>query len=169
MPVRDGSGNFALGERIRVPSGAKSRVRANIAAIRVLHLLDAEQRAATVAEQEVLARWSGWGAVPQVFDNNHDEFADFRADLRQLLSDHDYRQAEASILNAHYTDPGIAAQMWAALRHAGFTGGRVLEPGCGCGNFIGLAPTDAVMVGVEADPLIGADRRGALPRRADPQ
>ena len=60
--------------------------------------------------------------------------------LRRLLSEREYRQAEASVLNAHYTDPGIAAQMWAALRHAGFSGGRVLEPGCGCGTFIGLAP-----------------------------
>ena len=153
LPVVPGPGNFELGEWIRVPSGAKSRVQANIAAIRVLHLLDAEHRAATVAEQEMLARWSGWGAVPQVFDNNHDEFADVRTDLRRLLSDREYRQAEASVLNAHYTDPGIAAQMWAALRHAGFSGGRVLEPGCGCGTFIGLAPADAVMVGVEADPL----------------
>ncbi len=39
------------------------------------------------------------------------------------------------------------------LHEAGFTGGRVLEPGCGAGTFIGLAPPEARMVGVELDPI----------------
>ena len=39
------------------------------------------------------------------------------------------------------------------LHEAGFTGGRVLEPGCGAGTFIGLAPPEARMVGVEIDPI----------------
>ena len=42
----------------------------------------------------------------------------------------------------------------ALVRELGFTGGRVLEPGCGAGVFIGLAPAE------RAD-----DRRGA--RRHD--
>ena len=46
--------------------------------------------------------------------------------------------------------------MWKALQHAGFTGGRVLEPGCGAGTFIGLAPETAQMVGVEKDPISAA-------------
>ena len=33
--------------------------------------------------------------------------------------------------------------VWDLCRAAGFTGGRVLEPGCGSGLFIGLAPDDA--------------------------
>lgn len=43
------------------------------------------------------------------------------------------------------------------MRELGFTGGNVLEPGCGSGNFIGLAPTDTPlptrMIGVELDPI----------------
>jgi hypothetical protein len=35
----------------------------------------------------------------------------------------------------------------------GFTGGRVLEPGCGSGNFIGLALAGARVTGVELDPV----------------
>lgn len=145
--------NFELGMQIRVPSGAKARVRANLAAIRVVRGLDGELQAATADEQQILARWSGWGAVPQVFDTDNDEFAGERAELHEVLTEGEYRQAEASILNAHYTDPAVAAQMWTALRRAGFSGGRVLEPGCGSGNFLGLAPPDAVMVGVENDSL----------------
>lgn len=51
-----------------VPSGSKARIRANIAAVQLLRALQDAQRPATPAEQRVLATWSGWGAVPQVFD-----------------------------------------------------------------------------------------------------
>jgi hypothetical protein len=114
--------------------------------------LRAEDRAATPAEQETLARWSGWGAVPQIFDTSKEEWAGENAELRAVLSEEEYRSAQKNTLNAHYTDPEIAAALWQALSDAGFSGGRVLEPGSGAGTFIGLAPPEAVMVGVELDP-----------------
>ena len=43
--------------------------------------------------------------------------------------------------------------IWDTLARLGFDGGRVLEPGCGSGNFIGLAPDGAAMTGVELDPV----------------
>ena len=49
--------------------------------------------------------------------------------------------------------------IWDTLGKAGFAGtaGRVLEPGCGAGAFLGLAPaTAAEMVGVELDPTSAA-------------
>ncbi|GAB4931664.1 hypothetical protein MAHJHV34_44320 [Mycobacterium avium subsp. hominissuis] len=139
-----------------VPSGAKARARANIAAIELLHQLKTANRPATAAEQSVLAAWSGWGAVPEVFDPRNDTFTPERQRLRELLSPEQYRQAEASILNAHYTDPAIVAVIWDAVKRAGFSGGRVLEPGCGSGTFIAHAPADAVMVGVENDAITAA-------------
>lgn len=139
-----------------MPSGAKARVRANIAAIELLETLRSAGRPATADEQAVLAAWSGWGAVPAVFDQRTDTFATERQRLRELLTDQQYRQAEASVLNAHYTDPAIAQVIWQALHHAGFSGGRVLEPGCGSGTFISHAPDEAVMVGVESDAITAA-------------
>ena len=139
-----------------VPSGAKARAQANIAAIQLLARLRQARRPPTPAEQRVLAAWSGWGAVPQVFDTRNERFAPERDQLRQLLSRDEYRHAEASILNAHYTDPALAAVIWQALLRAGFSGGRVLEPGCGSGTFIGHAPDSAVMVGVENDAISAA-------------
>ncbi|MGV7254596.1 helicase [Mycobacterium kansasii] len=136
-----------------MPSGAKARARANIAAIETLHQLGAAERPATTAEQRVLAAWSGWGAVPEVFDPRDERFTEEREHLRGLLTRDEYKRAEASILNAHYTDPAIAAAIWEALQRAGFTAGRVLEPGCGSGTFIGHAPDTAVMVGVENDTI----------------
>jgi N12 class adenine-specific DNA methylase len=145
---------FRPGTSVRVPSGAKTRIQANIAAIDVLERLRRDgDRPATAAEQDVLACWSGWGAVPAVFDRRDDTYAGERDYLQTVLGTDAYRAAEASVLNAHYTDPAIAAAMWEALQQAGFSGGRVLEPGCGSGTFIGLAPPDAVMVGVDNDPV----------------
>ena len=141
---------------VLVPSGSKARARANIAAIELVTRLRAAQRPATRSEQRVLAAWSGWGAVPEVFDTRNDDFAAERERLRELLTRDQYRHAEASILNAHYTDPAVVAAVWEALRQAGFRGGRVLEPGCGSGHFVGHAPETAVMVGVENDPITAA-------------
>jgi N12 class adenine-specific DNA methylase len=142
---------------VRVPSGSKARIQANIAAIDVLERLAREgQRPATASEQDVLACWSGWGAVPEVFDPRNDAYANERDYLQSVLGTDAYRAAEASVLNAHYTDPAIADAMWDALQQAGFSGGRVLEPGCGSGTFIGLAPPQAVMVGVDNDPITAA-------------
>ena len=45
--------------------------------------------------------------------------------------------------------------MWQMVRDLGFDGGRVLEPGCGSGTVLGMAPEDLDIdaVGVELDPI----------------
>lgn len=150
--TRPAAEDYRPGTTIHAPSGAKARARANLAAIGLVQQLDTERRPATAVEQDVLAAWSGWGAAPQIFETHREDWAGENERLRSLLGEREYRRAEASTLNAHYTDPAIAAAVWDALTDAGFSGGRVLEPGCGAGTFIGLAPEDATMVGVELDP-----------------
>lgn len=118
----------------------------------MLEVLDREQRPATGAEQRTLARWSGWGAVPHLFDAARPEWAELREQLKARLGEQAFAAARRTTINAHYTDPAYARRMWAALEQLGFQGGRVLEPGCGPGTFIGLAPPDTRMVGVELDP-----------------
>jgi N12 class adenine-specific DNA methylase len=134
-------------------------VSANLAALRTLRALADEGRPATGEEQQTLARWSGWGATPTVFDPGKDEFADERGALQQLLSPQEFQAAARTTLNAHYTDAALASAMWDVLETHGFddTAGRVLEPGCGAGNFLGLAPESArELVGVELDPTTAA-------------
>jgi len=135
------------------PSGAVSRVRANLAALAVLRTLQHDARAASPAEQAVLARWSGWGAVPEVFDDNRGEFAWARAQLAKLLSSAELAAARRNTINAHYTDASLVQAIWDGARKLGFKGGRVLEPGCGSGNFIGFAPQGTQITGVELDPV----------------
>ncbi|WP_252395963.1 AAA family ATPase [Streptantibioticus parmotrematis] len=134
------------------PSGPLARIRANIAAILVLHTLREEKRPATEAEQAVLARWSSWGAAWQVFDPRKPEFAGVRGDLRSLLTEQEWYAAEATVRNAHFTDASLVQPIWQALKDLGFSEGRVLEPGCGSGNFLAFAPSEATMTGVELDP-----------------
>ena len=138
------------------PTGAVARVRANLEALRVLRDLQRAARPATAAQQAVLSRWSGWGAVPQVFDHAHEEFAWARDALTELLDPTELAGARRNTLNAHYTDLSLVAPIWSALTRLGFDGGRVLEPGCGTGNFIGMAPAGAQMVGVELEPVTAA-------------
>ncbi|MBO0871810.1 MAG: DEAD/DEAH box helicase family protein [Pseudonocardia sp.] len=138
-------------------------MRANLAALRTLRQVEVEERPATVDEQRVLARWSGWGAVPAVFDEARDEFAEARAELAQLLGERELAAAARNTLNAHYTDAGLVQAMWTGLRDLGFTGGAVLEPGCGTGNFVGFAPEGAQMTGVELDPTTAGIARLLYP------
>ncbi|HEY3514575.1 MAG TPA: helicase-related protein [Kribbella sp.] len=90
--------------------------------------------------------------MPQIFDDANTEFAGERDQLRELLTEPEWTAARRTTINAHYTDTAYVASIWSALDDLGFTGGQVLEPGCGSGTFIGLAPDTASMTGVELDP-----------------
>ncbi|MFG6197775.1 helicase-related protein [Nonomuraea sp. JJY05] len=184
------SGNFRpSSQEDLAPAGEKAKARANIAAVRTLRTLQAEDRPATEEERRILARWSGWGSLPIVLesrplpqkkrfrddDGNPDpakfdralkrweSFAPERAELRSMLSDAEWRNAEVNTLNAHYTDAAIVSEVWDAVRALGFDGGNVLEPGSGSGTFIGLAPEGAHMTGVELDPTTAGISQALYP------
>jgi predicted RNA methylase/superfamily II DNA or RNA helicase len=55
-------------------------------------------------------------------------------------------------LNEFYTDPNVAAAMWSVLHRMGLgEGASVLEPSCGTGVFLELAPKGVKVTGVELD------------------
>ncbi|GAA1621958.1 hypothetical protein GCM10009805_14820 [Leucobacter chromiireducens subsp. solipictus] len=57
------------------------------------------------------------------------------------------------MLNAHYTHPDYVTAMWTAATRLGVpSDARVLEPGCGTGNFIAAAGPEHKVTGVELDP-----------------
>ena len=59
-------------------------------------------------------------------------------------------------MTAFYTSPVIIKEMYAKLADMGFDGGKLLEPSCGIGNFIGMIPGNNTKVtGVELDSLTG--------------
>ena len=127
---------------------------ANVAAIRTLKQIEAEERLATPEEQEILSRYVGWGGLADCFDERHGKYLE----LKSLLSEDEYAAARASSLTAFYTSPVIIGAMYQALSQMGFRQGNILEPSCGVGNFIGMLPdsmADSKVYGVEIDSISG--------------
>ena len=142
------------------------RMARNLDALRALQQVTAGEPL-TEDLQARIAGWSGWGALPHIFNESDDTYAAERADLRQLLDPDLYRAAQRTTLNAHYTDADIAGRMWSALHDLGLSEGEVLEPGSGSGNFIGLTPEplreSTRVTGVELDPLSANISRALYP------
>lgn len=136
---------------VAAPSGPKARTVANLEAIRIVNDLETSGRSATDSERFELAKWSSWGAVPDIFDETKAAWEAEREALREALTDTAYDEARRTTINAHYTDPAYVRAIWSTLERLGFTDGRVLEPGSGLGTFIGMAPEGADMVGIELD------------------
>jgi hypothetical protein len=139
--------------------GQKTKARNNIAAIRLVKKLAAEDRRATMDEQKALARYVGWGGIKQIFDDGKTEWGALRDELKALLTAEEYAAANRSILDAHFTSMDVVTGMWGAAKHLGFHGGRVLEPSVGVGNFFGAMPQDvranSTLFGVELDNITG--------------
>jgi len=91
--------------------------------------------------------------VPEVFDEQNPAFAWTRKQLATVLSPAELTAARRTTINAHYTNRALVHVIWDGARQLGFAAGQVLEPGCGSGNFIGLAPEGARMTGVELDSV----------------
>ena len=150
--------NFHITDEHLGEGGAKARFRANMDAVTTLKRIEAEGRAATADEQEVLSRYTGWGAIPDAFDENKGDWAKEYAELKAALTPEEYEAARGSTLNAHYTSPTVIRAIYDALVNLGFEGGRILEPSCGVGNFFGLLPdsmADSQLYGVELDSITG--------------
>ena len=127
---------------------------ANVAAIRTLKQIEAEERLATPEEQEILSRYVGWGGLANCFEQTSPHYEE----LKSLLDSEEYAAARASSLTAFYTPPVIIRGIYKALAQMGFTQGNILEPSCGTGNFLGLLPTDLAgskAYGVELDSISG--------------
>ncbi len=139
--------------------GQKTKYKANIDAIRLLKDIEKDNRLATSYEQSILAKYTGWGGLAQVFNPDAKGLENEYTELKELLSDEEYNSARASTPNAHYTDPIVIQAVYKALKQFGFTGGNILEPSMGTGLFYSLIPEDisdkSKLYGVELDNISG--------------
>lgn len=161
--------NYRIGPDEDIASGSP-RVRAanNVKAIELALELERGDQAATPDQQKSLARYVGWGGLPNVFNEKRYEFHDVRSRLKELLSPSQYESARASVINAHYTSQPVVRSVWHGLTELGFGEGSVLEPGMGTGNFIGMSPEGANnrFTGVELDDVTGKIARLLYPEAA---
>ena len=140
--------------------GAKTRFKNNVAAIRLVNRLYAENRKPTAEEKKTLSQFVGWGGLAQAFDEKNESWKKEYAELKSLLSTEDYEQARSSTLNAYYTAKDVIEGIYSALNRFGVKGNnRILEPAMGTGNFFGFMPREIAdgsrLYGVELDNLTG--------------
>ncbi len=150
--------NYRITDDALGVGGAKEKFRNNMAAIRLLHDLQIENRLATPEEQETLAKYVGWGGLSMAFDEKNAAWANEYKELKAELSDEEYHAAMESTLTAFYTPPVVIKAMYEALDRLGFSQGNILEPSCGTGNFLGLLPDSmekTKLHGIEIDPISG--------------
>lgn len=129
----------------------------NIKTLQTLYLLQEEKRHATPEEQDVLARYVGFGGLKEILlnpDNEKEWLTESDKKLRPLVAeiynsfkklDPDesvglLQSAKRSIINAHYTSHSIINAIYKAVEKAGFIAGNILEPSAGIGNFLSVMP-----------------------------
>lgn len=162
-PLSAGGVNYRITDDALGAAPPSQRYANNVAAIRLLKQLEAENRPATPEEQEVLAKYVGWGGLADCFDPKHSRYEE----LKSLLSETEYAAARESTLTAFYTPPVVIHSIYAALGQMGFRQGNVLEPACGVGHFLGMLPegmAESRVYGVELDDVSGRIARQLYPR-----
>ena len=133
-----------------LPTTPIARWEANIAAIRLLKELQAQDRLATPAERAVLAKYSGFGdsAFGQGFSHyrpNEPAWRERKETLRELVTGEEYDAIRRSRLNAFYTTPEVVKAMWDGLKDMGagdIPNLKVLEPSAGSGRFLAHQPPE---------------------------
>ncbi|WP_187914226.1 SNF2-related protein [Helicobacter pylori] len=154
--------DFKPSEEVLI-KGAKTRYKANIKAIKLLKELQAKQEIlkgdyyATLKEQEILAQFSGWGALESYFkkDQHPKEFEELNA----LLTKDEFRRAYLSARDAYYTPKLVIDSIYQGLDQLGFNNDNhqkeIFEPSLGTGKFIAHAPSDKNyrFIGTELDPI----------------
>ncbi len=158
--------------------GAAARFEANLAAVTLLKVLEAEDCPCTPEERAVLARFSGFGdtAFEAAFrlsaHRPEDTIWVQRGQrLRVLVTEAEWQSLERSRLNAFFTSPDVIAAMWDGLLALGLgslAAPRILEPAAGVGRFLGLQPRETVAgasrTAVELDTLTARLLKALYPR-----
>ena len=91
------------------------------------------------------------------FENWEKKWGGYYAQIKEALTEPEWRRARASTINAHFTEGGVVSLMWDAVGRLGFRGGNVGEMAMGIGHFYGLMPQElqdrSKLFGVEMDPV----------------
>jgi len=154
--------NFRFSEDYDLyPSGAKTKYKNNVMAIKLLKQIELEKRTATPEEQITLARYVGWGGLANAFSSTASGWENEYQELKSLLTDVEYKAAMNSTITAYYTEPDLIRHIYRALERFGFEGGpdrKILDPGMGTGNFYSVLPEqfqESKLFGVELDSITG--------------
>ena len=130
---------------------------ASLAALRAIAELDGA--APTDQQRHILTGWAGWGPLaPALGSNPTGAWVQVADQLEDILTGRpDWAAAAVNATDtSFYTPAWLIEAMLDALVRAGFTGGEVLEPGCGSGRFMSGHLPGARWTGIEVDPASAA-------------
>lgn len=105
-------------------------------------------------EQALLAQYSGFGGLRDLFFN--EEFKELENELKDLIGEMYYKEIRESSFNAYYTPKDVIESIYLGLQNLGVPKDKrilALEPSCGTGRFIALAPSNYEFQAVEKDTL----------------
>ena len=104
--------------------GAKHRFQSNIEAIRILKQCEEENRQAFPEEQEILAKYVGWGGLSNAFDPENEEWKNEYAQLKEFLTPDEYSSAQETVLTSFYTPPVIIQSVYKVIENTGLKEGE---------------------------------------------
>ena len=120
----------------------------------------------------MLAGFTGFGVLANhIFpvpgtDHYKDGWEPLGRELADLLTPEEYDSAKRSTFNAFYTSPTVMQAIYDSLARMGAPPDvHAMEPGCGIGNFMGMAPPEMRFTGIEREILSGRIARALYPEQ----
>jgi N12 class adenine-specific DNA methylase len=145
-------------------SGAGDRFQKNLAALKLVHTLEAEGRPASDTERLTLAHYSAFGESALLnrlfrYDATAARYV-LNDTVAAFLSSDDARHLRTAALTAFYTPLDLVAAIWQTVLQLGLgelERPRIIEPAAGVGHFISAMPPElrarAEITAVELDPV----------------
>lgn len=147
--------------------GGRLKFENNIKAITLLKELEKTGRNASDEEKETLAKYTGWGGIPEYFSESRTDVSDGYLRLKQVLTKDEYSKARESTITSFYTPNNVIKTMWSIIDKFGYTRGNILEPALGIGNFFGNIPdkfSSSKLYGIELDSVSGRIAKKLYPK-----
>ena len=141
LKKNQGNNHVERGEQY-APKIELSRIKANISAIKLMQQLIESGEKATPEQMAVLRSFSGWGGLGSAFTQSGWTKNPTREEIKSLLGEEAFLDAEMSRNSAYYTPTHVIDSMWDIAKALGFKGGRILEGSAGVGNILGQMPKD---------------------------
>lgn len=135
----------------------------NIKAIKIIKQLEEESRNASKEEQEILARYEGWGSLSLAFQDSKK-----RKLLKDLLTEEEFSEVKSSVLTSYYTPANVISFIYHVLNKMRVDGKlNILEPSMGTGHFYQLLPDsmkESQLYGVELESMSGKIAKQLYPK-----
>ncbi|WP_376843601.1 Eco57I restriction-modification methylase domain-containing protein [Campylobacter coli] len=133
----------------------KERIKLNLEAIKLTQKIFEENRIfANDEEKIILAKYSGFGGLKDLFYD--EKYKDIKNELFDLVGEKYFKELKDSSDSAYYTPDFVIKNMYLGLENFGVSKNekiKALEPSCGIGRFVSLAPNNYEFEAIEKDTI----------------